>query len=74
MREGRVLTDGRQRHPTPLPQRPKMHTRLLALSLQPALAVHGRECARAPPRPQASALPLPRYRQALTCLGPIAVW
>ena len=50
------------------------HTRLLALSLQPALAVHGRECARAPPRPQASALPLPRYRQALTCLGPIAVW
>ena len=37
-----------------------MLLRLLALSLQPALAVHGRECARAPPPPQAYELSVPR--------------
>ena len=74
MREGRVLTDGRQRHPTPLPQRPKS-TRACWRSLcSPPWLCMDANAHEPRPRPQTSALPLPRYRQALTCLGPIAVW
>lgn len=53
-----MLTDGRQRAPRARAQASQMPTRLLALCT--ALALHGRECARAPPPPQAYELSVPR--------------